>query len=224
MNQVDFIVFDFETGGLDPLFHEAVQVAGRAYNARTLDPYPAESGGAFSSLMKPLYPDRLDPKALQVNGKTREELEEAPDQKVVWNQFVQWVNRWNPKKSKWTAPIACGKNIRNFDLKFVEVLNELHTPKKGKTLLFSDRYTLDLEDFIFHWFENEAEPAKYGMDYLRGYFGMSTAGAHDASVDVDQTGELIMRFMKLYRRLQRAKGRDEKKLIQFKDCFKKEAA
>ena len=41
MNQLDFIVFDFETGGLDPKHHEAIELAAKAYDARTLEPYPA---------------------------------------------------------------------------------------------------------------------------------------------------------------------------------------
>jgi hypothetical protein len=170
---LDYVVFDFETGGLDPNHNEAIQVAGKAYNARTLEPYPAEQGGEFCSLMKPLYPDRLEDGALKVNKKTREELMVAPDQGVVWNQFVDWVGRWNPKKTKWTAPIACGKNIRGFDLKFVTVLNNLHCKKKDKTVLFSERREVDMQDFTFAWFENEAEPEDDKMDTWRKYFGLS---------------------------------------------------
>lgn len=224
MNQLDFIVFDMETGGLDPKFHECIELAAQAYNARTLEPYPAEAGGTFLSLMKPIHFDRLEPKALEVNKKTKEELMAAPDQKSVWLQFIQWVNRYNPKKSKWTAPIACGKNIRGFDLKFVDELNKLYAPKKEKELLFSERIVLDLEDLMFHWFENEAEPAKHNMDALREYFGLSSEAAHSAMGDVKQEGQLIMRFLKLHRRLQAARGKDNTKLIKFKGCFAKGAA
>jgi DNA polymerase III epsilon subunit-like protein len=216
---LDYVVFDFETGGLDPNHNEAIQVAGKAYNARTLEPYPAEQGGEFCSLMKPLYPDRLEDGALKVNKKTREELMVAPDQGVVWNQFVDWVGRWNPKKTKWTAPIACGKNIRGFDLKFVTVLNNLHCKKKDKTVLFNERKQVDLEDFTFFWFENSADLENEKMDTLRKYFSMSMDGAHDALVDVRQTGALIMKFLKLHRQLQSRKDKDGNKLIKFKGAF-----
>lgn len=219
INELDFVVFDFETGGLIPGTHEVIQVAGKAYNARSLEPYPVGQGGEFSSLMKPLHPDKLDPQALKVNKKTVEELMAAPDQKVVWSNFVAWVNKFNRKKTKWGAPIACGKNIRSFDLKFVEVLNDLHMPKKGKTLLFNDRKQLDLEDFTFIWFENEPEPANDKMDTWREYFGMSTDGAHDALVDVRQTGELIMKFLKLHRNMQKRTAADGTKFIKFKGAF-----
>ncbi len=214
MNSVDFIVFDFETGGLNPEYNEAIQVAGKAYNYRTLEPYPVEAGGEFYSLMKPLHFDRLEDGALKVNKLTREQLEKAPDQKVVWNQFVAWVGRYNSRGNNWTAPIACGKNIRDFDLKFVDVLNRLHCPKKEKTVLFH-RTKFDLEDPIFLWFENEPEPAKYNMDALREYFGMETEGAHDALVDVRQTGQLLMKFLKLHREFQK------RRLVKFKGSLAK---
>lgn len=216
MNQLDFIVFDLETGGLQSDFHEAIQVAGKAYDARTLEPYPIEAGGEFCSLMKPLYPERLQDGALKVNGKTREELAKAPDQKVVWNAFVAWVNKFNKKRNTFGAPIACGKNIRNFDLKFVDVLNALHCPKKEKTLLFSTRLQVELEDQILQWFSGDPELPNMKMDTLREYFGLSTESAHDALEDTRQTGALIFRFMKLHRELRSRKNREGEPLLKFR--------
>ena len=220
INTLDFVVFDFETGGLKADFHEAIQVAGKAYNGRTLEPYPADAGGEFQSLMKPLYPERLEDGALKVNGKTREELAAAPDQKVVWNAFVDWVGKFNPTKSTFKAPIAAGKNIRNFDMKFVDVLNRLHCKKAEKTVLFNERKMLDLEDVWFLWFENEQEPKDAKMDTIREFMGMSTEGSHDALVDCRQTGALLMKFLKLHRTLQSRKSSDGTKLIKFANCMK----
>jgi len=214
MNHVDIVVFDFETGGLDPKFHEAISVAGKAYNCRSLEPYPIEKGGEFYAVMKPLHFDRLQDEALKINRITREELEKAPDQAVVWNQFIEWVNRFNPKGTQFMAPIAAGKNIRSFDLLFAEQLNLLHGPKKEKTVLFSRRTQLDLEDFMFHWFENEREPEKFNMDTLRPWFGLTLDGAHNALIDARQTGVLIMKFLKLCRYLQK------KQVIKFKGSLK----
>jgi DNA polymerase III alpha subunit (gram-positive type) len=207
LNNLDYIVFDFETGGLKPGWHEAIQIAGKAYNAKTLEPYV---DGEFCSMMKPLHPERLDEDALAVNKKTKEEIMGAPDQKLVWNQFVDWVSRYNPKKNSFTAPIACGKNIRNFDLLFAEELCKKHCKKKGSTVLFNPRTQLDLEDQLFQWFENEPEPANMKMDTVRDYFGMSKEGAHDALVDVRQTGELVMRFLNVHRAIQK------RQIIKFK--------
>lgn len=229
MNTKDICVFDFETGGLVAGVNEAISVAAKMYNARTLEPYP---DGEFDSLMKPLHPDKLDDRALAVNKITRDQLfgnkdkgiPPAPEQAVVWKQFIDWVGRWNPRKNALCAPIACGKNIRNFDLKFVRVLNELHSPKREKTVLFNSRRELELEDIIFMWFENEKEPEKEGMDTLREFFGISKEGAHSALVDVRQTGALVMRFLKLHRTFQAKLDRDGNKLVKFKGSFSGVAA
>lgn len=228
MNNLDFIVFDLETGGLDPDHNEAISIAGKAYNCRTLEPYPADQGGEFDSLMCPLYPDRLQDEALKVNGITREQLfgnkdkgiPPAPDQKLVFQQFIAWVNRYNPKKSPFGAPIACGKNIRDFDMRFIVNLLKLHGAKKEKTLLFHKRTLVDLEDQMFAWFENEKEPANMKMDTLRDFFGLSKEGSHSAIVDTRQTGALIMKFLKLQRELQRRLAKDGTKFIKFANCMR----
>lgn len=197
---LDLIVYDFETGGLVAGEHEAIQIAGKAYNGSTFEPYP---DGEFCSLMKPLHPERLQQGALDVNKKTIQELMKAPDQGVVWNQFVKWVQRYNKgaKKGQFTAAIACGKNIRSFDSKFLWHLNELHLPKKNDTVIFNRYRDIDLQDFLYTWFGGSDALPNEKMDTLRDYFGMSKENGHDALVDVCQTGELIMRFIKLHRHL-----------------------
>jgi hypothetical protein len=216
------VVFDFETYGLDEVSSEAIQVAGKAYDPRTLEPVPVSAGGEFCSMMRPLYPERLDTpgakKALEVNKKTVEECLAAPDQKLVWNEFVAWVNKWNVTRNKFGAPLACGKNIRNFDLKFARVLNELHC-KGDKTLLFYEREQRDLEDLIGTWFEDDQELPDMKMDTLRTYFGLSSEGAHDALVDVRQTGVLIMGFIRAQRELRRRTLADGSPLIKLKGAY-----
>ncbi len=106
------------------------------------------------------------------------------------------------------------------------MLNKLHCPKKEKTVLFHERKQVDLEDQIFQWFEGEnlfckdcPEFPNEKMDTLLDYFGISRDGAHDALVDVRNTGKLITKFLKLHRTLQKAQGKNGGKLIKFQGCF-----
>lgn len=216
INNNTYVVFDFETGGLDPNFNEAIQVAGKAYDPRSLEPIPVEAGGEFMSYMKPEFFDRLTPGAMKVNKISVETLKAAPDVGVVWPKFVEWVQGFNPKKgSMWTAPIPCGKNIVNFDFKFMEVLNNKWLPKKNETVIWN-RIVQDL-DFVLHgWFENELEPAKTNMDYLRGFFGIPSEGAHDALIDCRQTGDLLMRFFKMQRYMQKMENKNGERLLKWR--------
>lgn len=219
MDDLDIIVFDTETTGLICGHHEVIEIAGIAYNGRTLEPYGKDNGGEFRAVMKPLYPERATPKALEVNGFTLEELAKAPEPSVVWPQWISWVNKFNKKGTKWGAPIAAGKNIRKFDLPFVELLNIAYGPKKEKTILFNERTELDLEDDLRRWFSHNDELPKKNMDACREYFGMSSDGAHTALVDCYQEGALLMKFQKLYRNLANQKLADGRPRIQFKGCF-----
>lgn len=201
INQCDIVVFDFETGGLDTAKCEVIQVAGKAINGRTLQPYP-EGEGEFCSLMRPLDMNNLEARALEVNGKTREELREAPEREVVWRKFCGWVQNFNRGKGVTTLPIAAGQNIVKFDLPIAERLCRFYNlcRKKNEFSLFNPAVIpLDLKAISFLWFENLPEPANYKLDTFRDFFGLTHEGGHDALVDVRQTAELVIRFMKLHR-------------------------
>lgn len=214
----DIIVLDFETYGLDCEVDEAIEVAGKAYNGITFEPYPVEAGGEFCSMMRPLHPENLEKesakKALSVNRKTPEEILAAPDQKTVWLKFVDWVKQYNPNGLAHTAPIVAGKNVE-FDLGFVRVLNRLHLGKK-KAVLFARNPVLELEDDLYRWFRSEPDLNSYKMDDVREFFGLSKEGAHSALVDARQTGELLMKFQKLYDNLRRARAKDGQPLVRFR--------
>lgn len=223
-NILNIVVWDLETSGLSSETSEAIQVAGKAYDGVTLEPIPASRGGEFVSMMRPLYPERLDSpgaaKALECNRKTKAEILAAPDQGIVWNKFLKWVANFKNTKAPFGGnPIAGGKNIRNFDSKFMDALNLLHSPKKEKTRVFSDRYTLDLEDFLFHWFCHDDTIPNVKMDTIREYFGMDTTNSHDALCDCQQTGDLIMKFLRLYRSLAKKTTPAGTPFIPFKNSF-----
>lgn len=205
MNQIPIIVFDFETGG---------KVEGQALSTETclplqlaavaIDPRKLNIVGNFSSYIHPgcTY-EELEPKALAINKIQKKDIEQAPDLATVFRQFVNFVNQYNRKPgSIWDAPIPGGHNIVNFDIPIINRLCRLYgfVDKKTKAPnIFNARHKVDTIDTLFMWFENQAEPSKYGFDYLREFFGMSSEGAHNAVVDVQQESDMIIRFLKYHR-------------------------
>ena len=205
MSNLDIISLDFETGGLIPGYNEPVSIGAKAYNGITLQAYPVESGGEFYSLMKPIHFDRLDKKAMEINRINVEDLRTAPEQKDVWLKFVGWVMNYNKSKTAYKAPVVIGKNIRDFDLKFVDHLNLLHCEKKEKTVLFN-RTKMDVEDAMFMWFEGCPQdkcPENGKLDTLLPFFDMASDGSHNALIDARNAGDLVIRFLKLHRDLQK---------------------
>lgn len=199
------ICFDFETTGLRPDFHEVIEIAARAYNALSLEKVPDSMGGVFYSLLGIKHEDRVEDGALRTNKRTIEEIRAAPDPKLVWERFVTWINQFNPKGSPYMAPIACGKNIRHFDLRFAEQMCVRYCPKKEKTVLFSNRMVLDLEDEIYRWLRHDFDLDSMKLEDVARYFGYDISGLHGAMRDTEITGELMMRFLRLYETLRAKK-------------------
>lgn len=217
VNNNYIVVFDFETGGLNTSTLEPVQIAAVA-----LDPRTFEEVDFFQSLMRPLDMNNLQAEAMKVNGLKKEQLTVAPEQGVVWEQFCKWVKKFNRKgkgrSSLLPLPIPAGKNIRKFDLPIAHRLCKTYgmVSDKGNPNIFNDRITIDLEDFLFHWFENSDELISYSMDEgVRPFFGLDTQPTHDALVDTRQTALLIVKYLKLYRDLLTRKDKNGDRLIKF---------
>lgn len=209
MNFRKLCIFDFETDGRDPSVCNPVQLAALVIDARTLK---RVKGGKFVTYIRP--PKIDDPDYL--TDDVRETVEfhaknygcgsdeilkrwsEAPTQKHAWQSFVQFINRFNPKNSEFTAPVPCGANIRNFDLPITDRMNKEHND--GKKIFFP-RDRVDVQDLAFYWFENLPEPKSYSMDSLRDFFGIDKEGAHDAFKDVLDCEEMIRRWFLLTRKI-----------------------
>jgi len=209
MNFKKICIFDFETDGKKPEECNPVQLAATIIDARKLN---RVRGGKFITYMRPPgIEDRdtylTDDIQETVNWHAKnygctsddilEKWSEAPTQKHAWMDFVQFLDRFNPRKTMYTAPIPAGANIRNFDLIICDRLNKLHNNSKS---IFYARDRIDVIDLAFYWFESMEEPKSYSMDALRDFLGISKEGGHDAFKDVDDCEQIIRRFLKLHRK------------------------
>ena len=209
-NYRDIIVFDFETGGVNPQTCQPTQIAAIAIHARKLQVQP---GGIFNSEIRPIVDDEkaiaagvapLEEKALEITRKNREDLSKAPPPKVVWQKFAEFCNQFNFKGTSFTAPIAAGYNIIGYDLPIVQRMCEQYGPidkKKNVQKIFNPIFTIDLMHIIYCWFENNQDVKGYNMDYMRDYFGLSKDNNHDALQDVKDTANLLIKFLRLQRSL-----------------------
>lgn len=214
------ICLDFETigkmkhpgGKLEASTIEPAQLAAVAIDPITLE--IAKWGGSFNSLMRPEtegWRENADPGALFVNKLNLDDVENAPPRKEVWLAFAQWVQQFNPKKTNsGTAPIPCGKNIKNFDLLICEDLSRRYGTSDKKTgiqkLFHRRRGSMwglyhDLDDILWSWLHGQSEPDGIAMDTIRPWVGLPKDGGHTAIVDTAQTAELICRFLKLQRKV-----------------------
>lgn len=210
MNQSNIVVFDFETGGLDPDKCSPIQVAAIVLNPRTLEPIP---NAMFNSMMCPPTQeefDAIEDGALAVNKKTREQIKAAPVEGLVWKEFTSFVLRY---KNGNDLPIPAGQFIYGYDLIISTRLCKKYGPwdKKRNQQALWGRDFLDLKNDLFRWFENSNELPNQKLDTLRDYLGMNKENAHDALQDVQDTAKILVRFLRLYRQLT--------KRINFKGAF-----
>ncbi len=222
MNSNTIIVYDLETGSKNPYKTQPIQIAAIAIDGRKLE---VLENSTFESLIRPhekaqaSFLDEIEDEALKVNKKDRNEIAKAPTLDVVWSSFTAYCRRFNSTKNRWKAPIRAGFNNLGFDdiiLNRVAGGNFVYDPKKQEKGvygfgpwddnwrscdLFHPIHSIDLMKIAWYWLEGVDGIEKFSLDSLREYFGMSTEGTHDALVDVKDTAELIIRFLKLSRQM-----------------------
>jgi DNA polymerase III epsilon subunit-like protein len=206
----DIIVFDFETGGRNPLRCQPTQIAAIALDGRNF-----RLKGEFNSMMRPIIDDDeaiaagVDPieeGALKVTGQTRSQLARAPLPKGVWKKFCTFVNKYNWKGTPYFAPIPAGFNIIGYDMKIVDRLCKEYGPwddKRQSQKLFHQIYKIDVMDDVWLWTEGDPDVKSISMDSLRDRMGLSSENAHDALQDVKDTANIFIKLQKSRRAVYR---------------------
>jgi len=136
------ILIDLETTGLDPNLHEIVDTCAIILSRKL------EHIAKFHALSYPDYPRRASPKALEINGYTKEEwsIKGAITQKELAHTFSDFIYNTLGSKSDNVRLIPVGHRIR-FDTGFIGKLMENHGLEiPMDTRRFID--TLVLEDCI----------------------------------------------------------------------------
>lgn len=221
MNHNTILIVDFETGSANPRRCQPLQIAAVAIDSRKLE---IIENGIFQSYIKnvtnpTLYGlDDLQDKALQVNNIDINTLVNAPPIDVVWSQFINFVNQFNTKNNKFTAPIFAGYNSFRFDEIIVQRLcggqkrfsPEIQTEIYGfgpwnkeneEQTLFHPRDSIDIMKLVWYWTENKIDYNSLSFDAIREHFGITKLGAHNAIADVIGCAFLLIKFLKLSRRI-----------------------
>jgi len=206
----DIIVFDFETGGRNPMRCQPTQIAAIALDGRNF-----RLKGEFNSMMRPILDDEkaiaagVDPVeegALKVTGQTRSQLARAPLPKGVWKKFCAFVDKYNWKGTSYFAPIPAGFNIIGYDMHIVNRLCKEYGPwddKRQQQKLFHQIYKIDVMDDVWLWTEGDPNVKSISMDSLRERMGLSSENAHDALQDVKDTANIFIKLQKSRRAVYR---------------------
>lgn len=103
---------DLETTGLDNNECAIVQIAALLENEE------GKIVDSFVEWVKPHRTARIDEDALEVIGKTREELDEGIEGKVFMNEFIDFLGRHIDRYNSYEKLVFAGYNVK-FDLDFL---------------------------------------------------------------------------------------------------------
>ncbi len=191
MNKIIFI--DTETGGVNTEKSALIQLSGIIrVNKKDVE--------TFNFFIKPFENSEVNEKALEVQGRTLEELktEKYVEEKEVYKQFVNLLDKYVDKYDKTDKFIVAGYNVR-FDVDMLKAFFQRH----GNNFLFSyldssmldPLYSIRLLQVagILPVLENNK------LETWCKHFGIELK-AHDSLEDVKATKKIIGKLIELIKK------------------------
>ena len=191
MNKIIFI--DTETGGVNPEKAALIQLSGII----RIDKKDVEK---FNFYIKPFENSEVTEKALEVQGRTLEELktDKYVEEKEVYKQFINLLDKYIDKYDRTDKFIVAGYNVR-FDVDMLKAFFQRH----GNNFLFSylDSSMLDPLYSIRLLQTAEILPVLENnkLETWCKHFGIELK-AHDSLEDVEATKKLIGKLISLIRK------------------------
>ena len=191
MNKIIFI--DTETGGVNPEKAALIQLSGII----RIDKKDVEK---FNFYIKPFENSEVNEKALEVQGRTLDELkaEKYIEEKEVYKQFINLLDKYIDKYDKTDKFIVAGYNVR-FDVDILKALFQRH----GNNFLFSylDSSMLDPLYSIRLLQIAEVLPVLENnkLETWCKHFGIELK-THDSLEDIVATKKLIGKLISLIRK------------------------
>ena len=191
MNKIIFI--DTETGGVNPEKAALIQLSGII----RIDKKDVEK---FNFYIKPFENSEVTEKALEVQGRTWEELktDKYVEEKEVYKQFIELLDKYVDKYDRTDKFVVAGYNVR-FDVDILKAFFQRH----GNNFLFSylDSSMLDPLYSIRLLQIAEVLPVLENnkLETWCKHFGIELK-AHDSLEDIEATKKLIGKLISLIRK------------------------
>nr|DAS49962.1 MAG TPA: DNA polymerase III subunit alpha [Caudoviricetes sp.] len=191
MNKIIFI--DTETGGVNPEKAALIQLSGII----RIDKKDVEK---FNFYIKPFENSEVTEKALEIQGRTLEELktDKYVEEKEVYKQFINLLDKYIDKYDRTDKFIVAGYNVR-FDVDILKAFFQRH----GNNFLFSylDSSMLDPLYSIRLLQIAEVLPVLENnkLETWCKHFGIELK-AHDSLEDIVATKKLIGKLISLIRK------------------------
>jgi len=167
LNLSRFVVFDFETTGLDPINDRAIEVAAIRY----------ENGEATERFVHLINPERhISAMITDITGISNDMVRKAPTEELIIDDFLYFLG---------DDPLVA-HNIQ-FDEAFLSQMCNRLGRDVGERKMYD---TLQLARSLFF------DQPVFNLGSLSEYFGLSAKGAHRAEKDTENTGLIFLELIK----------------------------
>ena len=212
-HNLDFIVYDLETGGFSPKKNPIVELGFVVLN------WDLEKVEEYHSIIKCPYAGKWDtvdgqpelsPEALKVNGLTKELIAKGNDAEVVIKDMVRIFSASKKRTDK--KPALVGQNILKFDNPYLDDFLSRYNKKLSSYVELGASF-----DTMWMGRFKHKESTDYTLGTLCLNEGIEVNNAHTAMGDIYATTELFITFMKGLR----GEGvKEVKKEKRFRESFK----
>lgn len=216
-----FIIFDFETGGLDPNKNAVTEIA-----MLCVDGVKLQEVGRYESYIKP-YLMEYEDNALKYTGLTLELLErKGKELSVVVEELTKAIDEWREKTdttSHTKKPILVGHNVL-FDIGFMQAIMKATGYDYTRYFSTSDknfgtkRHIHYIDTVVISRMTWAADPTmtSFNLTSCVNKAGLELVDAHKAMNDVVATKELFVNFVN---RLRNDNGEDINNKVRVRDEF-----
>lgn len=191
MKNSDFIVFDFETGGLSPEKNPALEIALITLDGKTL-----KEKDRWETFIKPYDNLEITQGALNANGLKASDFNNGIEKRDLMESLKKIFLKYNKSNAIMRRPIMVGHNVA-FDLGFLEYI--FKDDKKGLYHYIS-RISVDTFLEALRAFPNETS---HKLGTVCELLGVELIDAHKAMNDTVATAEV---FKILTKRMRNSKG------------------
>jgi len=176
------VAIDIETTGLVKGYHEICQLA-----VVVLDEGFGPVGDKFVSYIKPFRFENADPKALEINGLSKEKLLSSPSPMTVRSAFINWKEELYP--GELLRPLT---HNGLFDLGFLEIfLGDMYSK-------VFDYHVVDTFAVANYFKDKKRFPTSLScsLNSLKEYFMVKIGPAHDAYMDALATAAVYRALLR----------------------------
>ena len=186
------LYIDTETGGVDFQKSALIQLSGIV----EIDGVEKEK---FNFYVKPFFNSEVTEEALQVQGRTFEELstDKYFDEKIVYRDFVAILDKYIDKYDKTDKFLVAGFNV-NFDINIIKALFLRNHNSFLDSYIESAAFVLDPMQIVTFLQEAQVLPklANNKLGTLCEYFNIKFE-AHDSMEDIIATKALIKKMLEI---------------------------